>query len=114
VFTALGNLPRKWTSTLVRCPEYGYRVREIFARILEQGIIEKLMESVEQNSAWLTATEGAEYLKVEPRTLMLWARQGKVKGFTLSGARRHVWRFRLIDLDAMLTGPSVPYTKGAQ
>jgi len=63
--------------------------------------------SQQQNSAWLTATEGARYLKVEPRTLLLWARQGKVKGFILSGTKRHVWRFRHIDLDGMLTGPSV-------
>jgi len=65
------------------------------------------MELFQQNSAWLTATEAARYLKVEPRTLMLWARQGKVKGFTLSGTRRHVWRFQQRDLDAMLTSPSV-------
>ena len=73
------------------------------------------MESVQQNSGWLTATEAAEYLKVEPRTLMLWARQGKVKGFPLSGTRRHVWRFRHVDLDDMLTAPSVAlHTKGVQ
>jgi len=42
--------------------------------------------------------------------MLLWARQGKVKGFTLSGVRRHVWRFRHVDLDAMLTGPSVALT----
>jgi excisionase family DNA binding protein len=68
-----------------------------------------------QNSAWLTASEAAQYLKVEPRTLLLWARQGKVKGFTLSGTRRHVWRFRHVDLDGMLTEPSVAlHTKGVQ
>jgi excisionase family DNA binding protein len=88
----------------------------MFARIFgPTELIEKLMESAQQNSGWLTATEAAEYLKVEPRTLMLWARQGKVKGFTLSGARRHVWRFRQVDLDDMLTAPSVAlHTKGVQ
>jgi excisionase family DNA binding protein len=71
------------------------------------------MESIQQNSPWLTAAEAADYLKVGPRTLLLWARQGKVKGFTLSGTRRHVWRFRRIDLDGMLSGPSVAlHTKG--
>jgi excisionase family DNA binding protein len=71
--------------------------------------------SQQQNSAWLTASEAAQYLKVEPRTLLLWARQGKVKGFTLSGTRRHVWRFRHVDLDGMLTEPSVAlHTKGVQ
>jgi excisionase family DNA binding protein len=58
-------------------------------------------------SEWLTASEAAEYLKVKERTILLWARQGKVKGHVLSGTRRCVWRFRHEDLDAMLTGPSV-------
>ncbi len=57
--------------------------------------------------AWLTAAEAAAYLKVEPRTLLSWVRQGKVRGYSLSGTRRHVWRFRPTDLDAMLTAPSV-------
>jgi excisionase family DNA binding protein len=59
------------------------------------------------NSPWLTANEAASYLKVDPRTVLLWVRQGKLKGFSLSGTQRHVWRFQQIDLDAMLTSPSV-------
>lgn len=59
------------------------------------------------NSVWLTAHEAASYLKVDHRTLLAWARQGKVKGFTLSGTKRHVWRFRQLDLDAMLELPAV-------
>jgi len=58
-------------------------------------------------SLWLTANEAASYLRIEPRTLLLWARTGKVKGFTLSGTERHVWRFKQTDLDATLTVPSV-------
>ena len=53
-------------------------------------------------SEWLTAAEAAQYLKVKARTLALWARQGKVKGYALSGNTRRVWRFRAADLDAML------------
>jgi excisionase family DNA binding protein len=53
-------------------------------------------------SPWLTARQAAEYLQVEPRTLLAWAREGKVKGHTLSGTLRHVWRFRVEDLDATL------------
>ena len=60
-----------------------------------------------QRSGWLTAEEAAEYLQVRTRTLLQWARQGKVKGYVLSGPRRHVWRFRLVDLDATLELPSV-------
>jgi excisionase family DNA binding protein len=58
-------------------------------------------------SEWLTAKEAAEYLRVKTRTLLLWTRQGKVKGYPLSGVRRHVWRYRQSDLDAKLTAPSV-------
>ena len=58
-------------------------------------------------SRWLTAEEAAEHLRVKTRTLLLWARQGKVKGYVLSGVRRHVWRFRQVDLDATLELPSV-------
>jgi Helix-turn-helix domain len=69
------------------------------------------MNTVPQ-SEWLTATEGASYLKIEPRTLALWARQGKVKGHILSGTRRITWRFLRSDLDATLQSPAVLLTKG--
>jgi excisionase family DNA binding protein len=48
---------------------------------------------------WLTTAEAATYLKVKPRSLLLWVRQGKVKEYALSGTRRRVWRFRKQDLD---------------
>ena len=57
-------------------------------------------------SDWLTAAEAASYLSVKVRTLLLWARQGKVKAYSLSGTQRRVWRFRAADLDAMLLGSS--------
>ena len=56
---------------------------------------------------WLTASEAARYLKVKVRTLLLWVRQGKVKGFALSGTKRRVWRFRHQDLDAALLESAV-------
>jgi len=52
---------------------------------------------------WLTAKEAAKYLKVKPRTLLLWVRQGKLQAFALSGVKRHVWRFRKQDLDAVFS-----------
>jgi excisionase family DNA binding protein len=58
-------------------------------------------------SEWLTVEEAAQYLKVKPRTLLLWVRQGKVKAFALSGTKRRVWRFRQADLDAALMESSV-------
>ncbi|MGA8865897.1 MAG: helix-turn-helix domain-containing protein [Candidatus Sulfotelmatobacter sp.] len=62
---------------------------------------------ISSNSEWLTAGEAAAYLKVKVRTLLLWVRQGKVKAFALSGAKRHVWRFRRADLDAALLESAV-------
>ncbi len=53
-------------------------------------------------SAWLTASEAASYLRVKPRSLLLWVRQGKIKAYALSGTRRRVWRFRTEDLDSAL------------
>ena len=58
-------------------------------------------------SEWLTANEAANHLKVKPRTLLLWVRQGKVKAFALSGIQRRVWRFRQVDLDAALLESAV-------
>ena len=58
-------------------------------------------------SVWLTAKEAAKYLRIKPRTLLAWARAGKIKGHVLSGHRRHVWRFRAVDLDATLMQPVV-------
>ena len=51
---------------------------------------------------WLTSEEAARYLKINRRTLLEWARQGKLKAYKLSGIIRHVWRFRQKDLDDML------------
>jgi excisionase family DNA binding protein len=53
-------------------------------------------------SEWLTAAEAAAHLKVKPRSLLLWVRQGKVQAYALTGTQRRVWRFRKEDLDAAL------------
>ena len=60
---------------------------------------------------WLTASEAATYLRVDSRTLLRWTREGKVRGFQLSGTTRHVWRFRYADLDGMLGLPAVAQTE---
>jgi excisionase family DNA binding protein len=51
---------------------------------------------------WLTAAEAAQYLKIQVRTLLFWVRQGKLKGYALSGTKRRVWRFRQVDLDNVI------------
>jgi excisionase family DNA binding protein len=57
---------------------------------------------------WLTAEEAAEYLKVKPRSLLLWVRQGRVQAYALSGTKRRIWRFRREDLDtALLSHPVI-------
>lgn len=53
-------------------------------------------------SHWLTANEAANYLRIESRTLLLWVRQGHMKGYVLSGTRRQTWRFLRVDLDDAL------------
>lgn len=53
---------------------------------------------------WMTTAEAAKYLQIKTRTLLLWTRQGKIKGHALSGGRRHVWRYLRDDLDAALLG----------
>ena len=58
-------------------------------------------------SDWLTASEAAAYLKVKPRSLLLWVRSGKVKAYALSGTKRRVWRFRKEDLDSALFSSAV-------
>lgn len=63
-------------------------------------------------SVWLTASEAAAYLKVSPRTVSEWAREGKIKGHVLSGVQRHTWRFRTSELDAMLESPAVLPSEG--
>jgi excisionase family DNA binding protein len=65
----------------------------------------------QNQSKWLTATEAAIYLRAKPRTILLWARQGHIKGYILSGTERVTWRFLRSDLDATLTPPSVALTK---
>ena len=56
---------------------------------------------------WLTANEAAQYLKVQPRTILKWAKQGTIRAHALSGCKRVTWRFLKSELDgAMLASPS--------
>jgi len=61
---------------------------------------------------WMTANEAADYLRVKTRTLLMWVRGGKLQGYTLSGTKRRVWRFRQEDLDAAILAHPV-LTSGA-
>jgi excisionase family DNA binding protein len=58
-------------------------------------------------SPWLTAKEAAVYLKVSPRTILQWAKTGRIPAHRLSGSKRVTWRFRAHELDAaILFAPS--------
>ena len=68
---------------------------------------------------WLTATEAAQYLKVQPRTILKWAKQGTIPAHALSGCKRVTWRFLKSELDnvlrtgrAMLAPPSAAGLEG--
>lgn len=66
-----------------------------------------LRGKIRNNShAMANQAEAADYLKVNPRTLAQWAREGRVPGHRLSGTRRCVWRFLQSELDAMLAWPT--------
>lgn len=51
---------------------------------------------------WLTPAEAAAYLNFKVRTILLWARQGRLKAYALTGAQRRVWRFLKSDLDSAI------------
>jgi excisionase family DNA binding protein len=55
-----------------------------------------------ERATWLTAAEVAAYLNFKVRTILLWARQGRVKAYALTGTQRRVWRFLQVDLDAIV------------
>ncbi len=63
---------------------------------------------------WLNCSEAAAYLKVKPRTLLQWARTGRVPAHRLSGVKRHVWRFLRTELDAILCPSSAGLADGRQ
>jgi excisionase family DNA binding protein len=53
-----------------------------------------------EHSTWLTAAEAAQYLNFKVRKILLWARQGRLKAYALTGTQRRVWRFLQSDLDS--------------
>ena len=55
---------------------------------------------------WMTATEAAQHLRVAHRTILLWAKSGRIPAHKLSGAQRVTWRFRADELDSYLRGES--------
>ena len=78
-----------------------------YAPIQPETITESMKQELpqpQQNLEWLTAKEAAEHLRIKTRTLLQWTRQGKIKGYALSGGERHVWRYLRAELDAAVLG----------
>ena len=51
--------------------------------------------------------QAAQYLRVAHRTVLEWAKTGKIPAHRLSGTQRCTWRFRAHELDdAMMAAPS--------
>lgn len=65
------------------------------------------------HSTWLTAAEAARYLKIKTRTILFWARCGKIKAYSPTGTKRQAWCFLQSDLDTMLIH-SAPVISSAQ
>ena len=62
---------------------------------------------VRYQSEWLTAREAAQHLRVAHRTILDWAKTGKIPAHRLSGTWRCTWRFRADELDgAIMAAPS--------
>ena len=70
----------------------------------KQVLVEQMPERYQ--SEWLTAREAAQHLRVAHRTILDWAKAGKIPAQRLSGTRRCTWRFLPSELDAMLCPPS--------
>lgn len=65
-----------------------------------QSVVRGPFDAERQN--WLTAAEAAKYLSFKVRTIRLWAREGRLKAYALSGTQRRVWRFLQSDVDAIV------------
>lgn len=80
------------------------RYQHLFGKAMQNTTKEKEVNGAA--TQWLTSAEAAQYLKIGRRTLLHWVRQGKVRAYILSGTKRHVWRFKTSDLDAMQSVPA--------
>jgi excisionase family DNA binding protein len=53
---------------------------------------------------WMNTVEAAAYLRVAHRTVLLWAKTGRIPAHKLSGGQRVTWRFCADELDAYMNG----------
>jgi excisionase family DNA binding protein len=60
---------------------------------------------------WMTAMEAAAHLRVAHRTVLLWAKTGRIPAHRLSGTQRRTWRFLATELDAFIRGEKMERIK---
>jgi excisionase family DNA binding protein len=65
-----------------------------------------IMSVTAANSPWMNAREAAQYLRVAHRTVLIWAKEGRIPCHRLSGTLHVTYRFLASELDAMLSSPS--------
>ena len=53
---------------------------------------------------WLDSNEAARYLKLKQRTVLKWAKEGRIPAHRLSGCKRVTWRFLKSELDSVMLG----------
>jgi len=53
----------------------------------------------------MNAREAAQYLRVAHRTVLEWAKSGRIPAHRLSGLSRITWRFLAAELDGAMMGP---------
>ena len=49
--------------------------------------------------AFIDAKEAAVLLKIHPRTLLRWAREGRIPAHPVAGSKRRTWRFVAAEID---------------
>ena len=72
----------------------------------------QVLDKPGSSSDYMTAQEAAKYLRVNHRTLLMWARKQQVPAIPLGGAHRKTWLFSKVTLDehlrSIMTGNSRP------
>jgi hypothetical protein len=62
------------------------------------------MSTAAAPEAFVDAVRAAEFLSLKPRRVLELARSGAIPAYPLGSGKRRVWRFRLSELAAALSG----------
>lgn len=71
--------------------------------VVDRGRVQPGMGSVDlTHDDYMTSREAAQYLHVNHRTLLEWARQGNIPAIPLGGEKRKTWLFSRTAIDEHL------------